>query len=192
METYVINPRAFGEMTEDQFFQFCLDNSELRIERDSRGQIIIMPPTGSETGIPNSDIITELVNWNRKAKLGLCFDSSAGFTLPNQAVRSPDAAWITKERWAGIPEADRKKFAHLCPDFIVELMSENDTLYESQSKMREWMANGCRLAWLIDRKQQTAYVYHPNESVTEVDSFGGSLSGEEVLPGFVLDLGLLR
>jgi Uma2 family endonuclease len=192
METYIINPRAFGEMTEEQFFQFCLDNQELRIERNSRGQIIIMPPTGTETSKKNIDIYLELGLWNRKTKLGVCFDSNGGFTLPDSSVKAADAAWITQIRWEAIPREDREKFAHICPDFVIELMSKNDTLRESQQKMREWMDNGCRLGWLLAPKQQHAYVYHANGSFTEVNSFDNTLSGEDVLPDFVLDLRLLK
>ena len=157
METLVINTDAF-EMTEDQFFRFCIQNRDLKIERNYNKQIFIMSPTGFETGKRNAEIIFQLENWNRKYKSGYVFDSSTGFTLPNNAVRSPYAAWIKKERADNLSENEKKQFAHICPDFIIELKSKSDSLKNLQEKMEEWINNGCGLGWLIDFEDKKTYI----------------------------------
>ena len=130
--------------------------------------------------------------WNRQTGLGLVFDSSTGFKLPNGAVRSPDASWIRKERWDTLAPADRKKFAPLCPDFVVELRSETDNLEKLREKMAEYIENGCQLAWLIDPTEQNAYIYRPGRTVEEIADFDQRLSGENVLVGFEFELSILR
>ena len=189
METLVINTDAF-EMTEDQFYKFCVQNRDLKIERDSKKQIFVMSPTTFDTGNRNAEIIGQLSIWNRKHKLGYVFDSSTGFTLPNKAVRSPDAAWIKKERVMKLSEKDKHQFAHICPDFIVELRSKSDSLKNLQDKMDEWISNGCRLGWLIDFEEKKILVYKPGKAVQEVSFMiqPGSIGGEDVLPGFELNL----
>ncbi len=174
-------------LTEEQFFQLCVRNKELRIERDKHQNIIIMAPTGSETGNTNSEIIGELIIWNRGNRLGFCFDSNAGFTLPNKAIRSPDVSWISKERWEKISKEDRKRFAYICPDFVIELISESDSIKDTMKKMEEWIDNGCRLAWMIDPERRTSYIYKPLMEPVTV-AFSETLSGEDVLPGFELKL----
>lgn len=180
------------DMSEEEFFAFCQANRELRIEKDQNGNVIIMPPTGSETGRFNTELITELNLWNRQTGLGLVFDSSTGFKLPNGAVRSPDASWIRKERWDTLAPADRKKFAPLCPDFVVELRSETDNLEKLREKMAEYIENGCQLAWLIDRSSEEVHIYQPQKDILHVHGFDQSLSGEDILPGFSFDLTLMR
>ncbi|HLP89959.1 MAG TPA: Uma2 family endonuclease [Nostocaceae cyanobacterium] len=174
-------------MTDEQFFQFCQQNRNLRIEKSASGELIIMSPTGSETDQRNFDIIVQLGIWTKQNKLGVGFGSSGGFTLPNGAIRSPDAAWIKLERWEAIPLEQRKKFAPICPDFVVELRSESDSLKTLQEKMQEYIENGSQLGWLIDRKERKVYIYRPNSPV-EILNNPQKLSGESVLPGFVLDL----
>jgi Uma2 family endonuclease len=174
-------------MTNDQFFEFCQQNRDFRIEKSASGELIIMSPTGSETGQRNFDIIVQLGIWTKKNQTGVGFDSSAGFTLPNGAVRSPDAAWIKLERWEAIPLEQRKKFAPICPDFIIELRSESDSLKTLQEKMQEYIENGTQLGWLIDRKERKVYIYRPNSPVEILDN-PETLSGESLLPEFVLDL----
>ncbi len=173
--------------TEDEFLTFCRANPELRIERTAQGRLIIMPPAGTETGGRNADFTTDLTIWNRKTKLGKVFDSSAGFTLPDGAERSPDVSWIERSRWEALTTAERERFAPLCPDFVAELRSKTDRLSELQEKMREYIANGARLGWLLDPKNRAVEIYRPNQPV-EVLQDPSSLSGEDVLPGFVLDL----
>ncbi len=173
---------------DDDFFAFCQapEMRDKRIERTKNGKIIIMEPTGSETGSFNSEITTEISIWNRETRSGKTFDSSAGFTLPNTAVKSPDLSWIARERWEVLPKALRKKFAPVTPDFIIEIRSETDSLKDLKEKMEEYMDNGCRLGWLIDRLKECTYIYRADGSREVVDSFEKTLSGEDVLVGFTL------
>lgn len=174
-------------MTDDQFFDFCQLNRHFRIERNQIGDLFIMSPTDSETGQRNFNLIGELGIWTKQDGTGVGFGSSGGFTLPNGAVRSPDAAWIKRTKWEIIPADKRKKFAPICPEFVVELRSENDSLSTLKEKMQEYIDNGTQLAWLIDRKQRKVFIYRPNCGVAELDS-PQTLNGEDILPGFVLDL----
>lgn len=174
-------------MNEDQFFYLCQENDTLRIERNADGAILLMEPTGSECGLFNVSLTTELSVWNRMHKLGYTFSPDTGFTLPNKAVRSPDAAFILKERWRDLPRHDRKKFAHICPDFVVELKSESDNIDALKAKMSEYIANGCRLGWLIDRLTKKTYVYRADGSISIIP-FDVALNGEDVLPHFSVDL----
>jgi len=142
---------SIAKFTDDMFFDLCQANSQLLLERDKEGNIIVMAPTGSDTGFYNSDINGQIWLWNRQSKAGFVFDSSAGFTLPDGAVRSPDVSWIAEERWEAILEADRTKFAPICPDLVVEVVSASDNLLDLKRKMEEYRSNGCKLGWLIDR-----------------------------------------
>ena len=182
-----INTHTLGKFGDEELYEFCMANKNLRVERNREGQIIIMAPTGLETSFYNADILTELNIWNKDKKLGKVSDSNGGFTLPNQAMRVPDVAWISLNRWEKVPEEDRKKFAHVCPDFVIELMSESDSLKEMQPKMSEWIENGCRLAWLIYPKERKTFIYRENRETMET-LFEKTLSGEDVLPGFGLTL----
>lgn len=174
-------------MTDDQLFDFCQLNRDFRIERNQFGDLLIMSPTGSETEEKNFNLVVQLGIWTKQDGTGVGFGSSGGFTLPNGAVRSPDAAWIKKTRWEAIPAEQRKKFAPICPDFVVELRSETDSLKTLQEKMEEYIENGVKLAWLIDRKQRKVYIYRPGQVVEELDH-PQTLNGEDILPGFILDL----
>jgi Uma2 family endonuclease len=180
-----LNSGRLVDLTE--FDRLCRDYPDLRLERNAKGELIAMPPTGSETGSYNFDLIMQLGNWNRKTKLGKGFDSSTGFTLPNGAIRSPDLAWIARARWDALPQEDRQKFAPICPDFVLELVSRSDQLVAVQAKMHEYIDNGVRLGWLIDPGSDRAEIYRPDRSVQIVNQ-PTKLSGEEVLPGFELDL----
>ncbi|MDJ0676495.1 MAG: Uma2 family endonuclease [Calothrix sp. MO_167.B42] len=175
------------DLTDEQFFQLCQDNSDFKFERTATGELIIMPPTGSETGDRNADLTYQLRAWSRQNKLGKSFDSSSGFKLPNGAERSPDASWVKMERWDALTQAQKERFAPLCPDFVVELMSPSDSLEKTRAKMREYMDNGARLGWLINRQQHQVEVYRLHQEV-EVLQSPQTLSGEDILPGFVLDL----
>ena len=175
------------ELTDEQFFQLCQDNRDYRFERTANGDLIVMPPTGSETGRRNVKITTQLELWSSQNNLGVVFDSSSGFKLPNGAERSPDASWVTRERWNALTPEQRERFAPLCPDFVVELRSKSDALKTLQEKMQEYIDNGARLCWLIDRQNQQVEIYRPCESV-EVFNSPKTLSGEDILPGFVLNL----
>jgi Uma2 family endonuclease len=174
-------------LTDEQFFQLCQNNRDLRFERTAAGELIIMPPTGSDTGNRNFDIAVELGIWNKQTKLGKGFDSSTGFKLSNGKDISPDVAWIKKERWDSLNPGEQNKFAPIAPDFIIELRSPSDNLKPLQEKMEEYIENGVKLAWLIDRKQRKVYIYRPGQLIEELDN-PRTLTGEEILPGFVLDL----
>ena len=175
------------DLTDEQFFQLCLNNRDLRFERTATRELIIMPPTGSETGERNADLTYQLRAWSRQNKLGKSFDSSTGFKLPCGAERSPDASWVKIERWNALTQAEKERFAPLCPDFVVELMSPSDSVEKTRAKMREYMDNGARLGWLINRQQQQVEIYRPHREV-EILLSPQTLSGEDTLPGFVLDL----
>lgn len=174
-------------MTDAEFYAFCLENAELRIERNANGKIIIMPPTTSETGRYNSRIHIEIGIWNKNAKLGETFDSSTGFKLPNGADRSPDTAWIAKERWDALPAEQKRRFAPIVPDFVLELRSDDQSLTELREKMAEYIACGCRLGWLVDPQNRRTYVYSANGDIQTV-GFDGALSGGEVMPGLEVRL----
>ena len=175
------------KLTDDQFFEFCQINSEQRFERSASGELIVLSPTGSESGNRNASLIVQVGVWAEQDGTGLIFDSSTGFTLPNGAVRSPDVAWISKFRWNAIPPAQRKKFAPICPEFVVELRSPSDDLSTLQAKMQEYLENGAQLGWLIDPIEQQVHLYQPNAPVQQLND-PATLSGDLTLPGFVLDL----
>jgi len=174
-------------MTDEQFFQLCQDNQNLQFERNANGDLIIMSPTGGETGKCNAAITAQLWVWNGQSRLGIVFDSSTGFKLPNDAERSPDVAWIPLERWQQLTAAEQQKFLPLCPDFAIELLSPSDSLKVTQQKMQEYLDNGTRLAWLIIPLSRKVEVYRPNQEVEVLDA-PDRLSGETVLPGFILNL----
>lgn len=175
------------DLNEDSFFDFCQLNSHLRIERTSTGELIIMSPAGSETGNRNFKLIQQLANWTDKNGTGIGFDSSAGFVLPNGATRSPDASWVKLSRWNALSDAQKVKFAPLCPDFVVEICSPSDSLKLLKEKMQEYIDNGASLGWLIDRKNRQFYIYRPNLDVECLDN-PVTVSGDSILPGFNLDL----
>lgn len=174
-------------LTDDEFYAFCQANQELRLERDETGQILLEMPTNTKTGLQNANLIADVVIWNRKTKLGLVADSSAGFTLPDSSVRAPDVAWISRERWDTLPADEQDKFAKICPDFVIELMSDKDEKYTLPAKMERYLQNGVRLAWMIDPFNQQTTIFRPDTEST-VKPFTEELTGEDVLPGFALCL----
>jgi Uma2 family endonuclease len=174
-------------LTGKDFLKLCEANRDLRLERTATGEVIIMPPTTPWTGKKNGEVYGQLWLWNRQTGLGKTFDSSTGFTLPNGAVKSPDATWVSNERWNALSEEEQKEFSQLSPDFVIELRSKNDTLKELQEKMSEYIDNGVRLGWLIDPKTQKVEIYKPGQDVVVLDS-PTTISGDDVLPEFVLDL----
>jgi Uma2 family endonuclease len=179
-------------LTDDELFRICSANKELRIERDEFGQLIIMSPAGSLSSNKNFILNSPFSQWvEANLDLGYAFDSSGGFTLPDKSMRSPDAAWIKKERWEALSSEAQEKFAPICPDFVIELRSNSDSLTELKNKMGKWISNGCSLAWLIDPIEKKACIYKSDQSVVEIDGFDGKLSGENVLLGFELNLSRL-
>lgn len=187
MTAIILNLKPTIELTDAQFESICSTNRDLRFERSATGELIIMPPTGGDTGNKNWSICGQLWQWNQQFQLGKGFDSSTGFILANGATRSPDAAWIKKERWDTLTSEQRKKFIPLCPDFAVELRSHSDNLSELQQKMQEYLDHDLLLGWLIDPQSQQVLIYQANCQV-QILSQPTSLSGDDILPGFILDL----
>jgi Uma2 family endonuclease len=187
MTALTLNLNSVIKLTREQFYQLCEENPDLKLERNSQGELVIMPPTGGETGRSNSGINAQIWFWNEQNQLGEVFDSSTGYTLPNGADRSPDVSWVEKFRWDGLTKEQKEKFIPLCPDFVIEILSPSDNLSKTQKKMQEYMSNGCRLGWLINRKKQEVEIYRLEQEV-EVLTLPSTLSGEDVLPGFVLNL----
>ncbi len=192
MNTILEIEKRFG-FDDDEFFDFCQQNDGLSFERDVQGNILVMPNTGGKTGQLNFELIIEFGIWNRTNNFGVCFDSSTAFRLPSSAVRSPDVAYVSHLRWEALTAKEQRQFPPLCPDFVLELMSETDDLKEARRKIQdEWIANGCLLAWLVFPAQETVYVYRQNGEIQLVTGFDKILSGEDVLLGFELDLSKLK
>lgn len=187
-----IDTSALGHFDDDQLFSFCAANPSLNIERDENKHIIIMAPTSADVGRRNFRISGFLFAWVEQSGLGVAFDSSTGFLLPNNAMRSPDASWMTQARWERATPEQRSKFFPGAPDFVIELRSPTDRLADQHKKMDEWIANGVRLGWLIDPVEQISYVYTPGAAPVVVKGFDQTLSGRDVLPGFVLSLAAIR
>jgi Uma2 family endonuclease len=183
----VLRLRPAVELSEDEFFELCQINRELWIERNAEGELLIMPPAGWETGDREAEITVQVRTWAKRDGTGVATSPSAGFRLPNTAIRAPDAAWIRRSRLAQISPEQRQKFIPACPDFVIELRSPNDTLRDLQNKMQEYIDNGAQLGWLIDRRPRHVYVYRPSAPVERLDN-PESVSGDPVLPGFSLNL----
>lgn len=183
----IVHLQPVVEMSDDQLYEFAQINRDLRIERNARAELIIMPPTGGETGERNDEITMQLRLWAKSDGTGATFDSSTGFRLPNGAVRSPDASWVGQSRLAALSDEEKKKFIPLCPDFAIELRSATDSLSVLQEKMREYLDNGAQFGLLLDPEQRRVYVYRPGLPVEELEG-PETISGEPVLSGFVLDL----
>ena len=175
------------QMTDDEFFEFCQINSELRIERNKSGELLIMPPTGGTTGNRSGSVFGELYIWAGQDGTGMCFDSSTGFKL-SMGDKSPDASWIKLERWNALSQEQQDKFPPICPDFVVEVRSASDNLKPLQEKMQEYMREpGVQLGWLIDRKNRRVYIYRPGLPEECLEN-PATVSGDPVLPGFVLNM----
>lgn len=187
MNTVVLNLEPIAHLTDEQFYQLCMANRDLSLELNADGELVIVSPVGGESGNNEAGLITDLEIWNRQSKLGKVFSSSTTFRLPSGANRSPDAAWVSLERWEALTPEQRKKFPPLTPDFLIELRSETDTLKRLQEKMKEYLENGLRLGWLVNPQNQQVEIYRHLKPV-EVLTLPVILSGEDVLPGFELQL----
>ena len=187
MNTLTISLDSVINLTDEQFYQLCRKNSDIRFERNSQGDLTIMAPEGGDTGMRSASITTDLGIWNRQTKLGITFGSSTGFKLPNGSDRLPDAAWILKSRWEALTPNQQEKFPPICPDFMIELMSPSDSLKVTRAKMQEFQDNGARLGWLINPSDQQVEIYRIGQP-SEVLQTPSSLSGEDVLPNFILSL----
>jgi Uma2 family endonuclease len=188
MNPIVLNLNAVN-LTEEQFYHLCQDNENLRLERTAKGELLIMPPIGGKSGKREADLILPVGIWNKQTQLGEVFSSSTGFRLPKGGERSPDVAWVSRDRWESLSAQEQEKFPPLCPDFAIELRSRTDSLKSLQEKMLEYLENGLRLGWLIDPQEQRVEIYRQGQPV-EILSLPTRLSGEDVLPGFTLDLGI--
>ncbi len=174
-------------VTHEQFEELCSTYGDLRLELTSTGELIVMPPTGSMTGRRSFDLTSQLASWFREHGTGVCFGADAGFTLPNGAIRGPDAAWIKREKWDSLTAQEKEKFAPICPDFAVELRSPSDNFRELDLKMFEYMENGASLGWLIDPLKRKVYVYRPNQETVVLDN-PETVSADPLLPAFTLNL----
>jgi Uma2 family endonuclease len=179
-----------ADLTRDQFYRLCAANPDHKLERNAHGELIVMSPTGGETGFRNSNLTAQVFNWNRQTQLGMVFDSSTGFALPQGGDRSPDVAWIPTEKWEALTQEERQSFLPLCPDFVIELLSPSDSWNQGKAKMAEYQDNGCRLGWLLDPKNKQVAIYRLGQPV-EILKAPATLSGETVLPGFELDVRFL-
>jgi Uma2 family endonuclease len=186
MESVVLNLEGVN-LTDEQFYHLCQVNETWKLERNQKGELLIMPPVGGNSGKQEADLITDVTIWNRQSNSGKVFSSSTIFRLPKGGNRSPDVAWVKRERWEALSAEDQEKFPPLCPDFVIELRSRTDSLSSLQEKMREYLASGLRLGWLINPQQQQVEIYRLNCDV-EIINLPAILSGEDVLPGFILNL----
>ena len=187
MSQLTLNLNSIIQLDREQFYKICEENPELKLERTAKGNLIVMSPTGGETGRKKANLIGQLWMWNEQTQKGEVFDSSTGFSLPNGSDRAPDVAWLEKSRWESLTLEQREKFIPLCPDFVIEMLSPSDNLKQTQEKLTEYMDNGCRLGWLINRRHKTVEIYRPNQT-PEIIKKPFSLSGENVLLGFNLSL----
>ncbi|QLE56161.1 Uma2 family endonuclease [Nostoc sp. TCL26-01] len=190
MTAITVNLNSLIQLTDNEFYHLCRENPDIKFERNADGKLLIMPPTGGETGKRNFETAVELGIWNRQRKLGVCFDSSTCFKLPNGANRSPDVAWIKKARWDALTPEEQAKFPPIAPDFVLELMSPSDSLSEMQIKMQEYLDNQVKLGWLINPQMRQVEIYRLGKPV-EILTSPQELSGENVLPGFILNLQLI-
>ncbi len=179
-------------LTREDFVKLCVANPEMKLERTAKGELIVMSPTGGETGSFNSDLNYELAAWNRSSPIsktiGKTFDSSTGFSLPKGSDRSPDAAWVSFAKWESLTPEQRRGFLPICPEFLIELLSPSDSWKQGLIKMEEYMDNGCLLGWLISPKLRRVAIYRQGQPVEVLDN-PQTLSGENVLPNFVLEIG---
>lgn len=179
--------------SEDEFANFCMANKDLNLERDKDGNILIMSPVFPQGGMFEARVLAALSNWNDENGSGYVFSSQSGFTLPNKAIRSPDASWIAKEHFDALPESELLKFSHICPDFVIEIRSKSDRIQPLQEKMQEYLDNGCRLGFLIDPYAKEAWIYSADRKEPEMTAdFTSTLSGGPVLPGFELRLDIFK
>ncbi|MGD1938030.1 MAG: Uma2 family endonuclease [Cyanophyceae cyanobacterium] len=190
MLTYTIDLNPFVQLSDRQFEQLCENHPDIKFERNHRGELIIMSPTGGETGNRNASLVVKLGIWNDRQQLGYIFDSSTCFKLPNGGNRSPDLSWINRESWEALSQEDREKFPPIAPDFVLELKSTSDNIKDLRDKMQEYQDAGVKLGWLIDRQGKTVEIYRQNQQ-PELRQSPTKIDGETVLPGFELDLNVV-
>ncbi|MBL7871897.1 MAG: Uma2 family endonuclease [Cyclobacteriaceae bacterium] len=191
MDAIILKDRVTGSMTDEEFLWFCQENKDLRIERNSNLEIIIMSPVTTRSNYGSGAAFAQLYLWNSQQGKGLVFDSSTGFTLPDRSVFSPDACWVSTSGWNALSDEDKDRFAPICPEFIIEVRSKSDSLEDLQNKMHVWIKNGAQSAWLIDTREKVSYLYHPEKEIRIVKGLDKKLIGEGLVTGFELDLSLL-
>ena len=192
METIILRDRVTNQMTDEEFLWFCHENKDLRIERNSTLEIILMSPVTALSGFWNMEISRQLANWAIEQKKGLVFDSSTGFTLLDRSVLSPDASWVSNKKWLSLTAEDQNRFAPICPEFVIEVKSKTDNTEELHAKMKVWIQNGVHLAWLIDPFQKVSFIFKPSEEAYQIKGFNNKLMGEGLVQGFALDLSTIN
>lgn len=179
-------------MSDAEFLRFCQDNRDLNIERNAQREIIIMSPTYAKTGFFNGKLFFQIAAWNEQSQLGIAFDSSAGFTLPDGSVRSPGVSWMRLAKWNTLTQAEQESFSPVCPDFVLELKSSSDRLADLKEKMQSYLDNGAQLGWLVVLEDQTVHIYRQDQPVTKHTDFNVPLAADPILPGFQLDFSGLQ
>lgn len=177
--------RSETPMSDEELMRFSAANESVRVERDANGEILVMTPAGSKTSKMNSRITRFLDAWAEEDGRGVAFDSNGGFTLPDGSMRAPDAAWVELKKWESLSAEDQARYAPICPDFVIELRSQSDSLPELEAKMKQWIANGTKVAWLIDPEQRTVSIYRPDDQ-PEVLVHPSSVQGDGIVAGFEL------
>ncbi len=190
MTALTIDVSPIGTFTHDQFEHLCRANPDIKFERTPTGKLVIMSPTGGETGKENSELNADFVIWNRRTRLGVVFDSSTCFRLPKGGDRSPDVSWVEQSRWDALTPEQQRRFPPICPDFVLELMSPNDSLRLTQAKMQEYLDSGAQLGWLLNPEDKQVEIYRPGTAVEVLES-PDTVSGDPILPGFMLNIGWL-
>ena len=192
METIVLKDKKSVGMTVEEFLWFCLENKDLRIERNHNLEIIIMSPVTSLSGFHSLAIARQLANWAIADNTGIAFDSSTGFSLPDRSVLSPDASWVSNEKWNALSEEDKDRFAPVCPELVIEVRSKSDSLDDLKKKMEMWIKNGAHQGWLIDPREKTSYIFRTGKVIEVIVGLDKKIEAEGLLKGFVLDLNLLK
>lgn len=192
METIVLKDRVTASLTEEEFLWFCLENKDLRIERNSNLEIIIMSPVTTRSNYGSGAAFAQLYMWSISTGKGYAFDSSTGFTLPDRSVFSPDASWVSNEKWNALSDDDKDRFAPVCPEFVIEVRSKSDLLEDLKSKMGVWIRNGAELAWLIDPREGFSFIYRPGRPEEKIEGLNHKLLGEGSVVGFELDLSKIK
>ena len=182
--------RTEHRLTDEELIRFCTANEVLRVERESNGELLLMSPAGNQTSSRNAWLIFQLTRWADEDGRGLTFDSNGGFTLPDNSMRSPDAAWTAWPRWNALSMENKQRFAPLCPEFIIELRSPSDRLSDAHNKMKMWIANGAELAWLIDPERKVVEIYRPEQEPEMIEGVS-AVQGDGPVAGFVLELARL-
>ena len=192
MDAIILKDRVTSKMSDEEFFWFCQENKDLRIERNSDLEIIIMSPVYTISGFHGAEILRQLSNWNHESKSGVVFDSSTGFTLTDRSVLSPDASWLSNEKWNRLSEKEKYRFAPVCPEFVIEVRSKTDSVDDLKRKMLFWIKNGAELAWLVDPIDQCTFIFSSGNAEKQVIGMDKKIAGDGPVKGFILDLLMLK